>query len=181
MKTTPSPRRFVLLRRVSCKRTHTREVVGSLTRAEQVLDPLAVSMHRLTNPTDCLARAEDLLDAFSRVLADDLASSARRASVNRRATRAAVALRHMRRHTTCATTRHEARRVVVLVGPNRNRGTGSLRCFGEHLSRGVSFSRTAGVRHLRAHRQTGPVIRPLVSTFTAPASMTAAATISTAC
>jgi uncharacterized membrane protein len=136
-----------------------REVVGRPSQEEQLLDPRAVSMHRLTNPAGRLARAEDLLDVFSCALADELAGSACRASVNRRATRAAVVLRHMRRHTTGAAIRHEARCVVVLVGPNRNRGAGSLRRVGENLSWSVSFGRAAGLRHLRVHRQTMPVIR----------------------
>lgn len=56
-------------------------------------------------------------DAFA--LADGVAGPACLATVNRRATSAAVVLRHMRRHTIGAATRREARRVIVLVGPNR--------------------------------------------------------------
>ena len=115
----PSPLRFSHLRRSARKRTHAREVAGRLRQEEQLLDPLAATIHRLTNPADRLALAEDLLDAFALALADGVAGPACLATVNRRATSAAVALRHMRRHTIGAATRHEARRVIVLVGSTR--------------------------------------------------------------
>jgi hypothetical protein len=69
----------------------------------------------------------------------------------------------MRRHPIGAATRHEARRVVVLVGPNRNGDADNLRCVREHLSCRVAFDRTARLRHLRVHRRAMPVIREQVS------------------
>ncbi len=117
-----SPRRFALLNRSVCERTHAREVVGRLSQEEQLLNPFAATIHRLTNPADRFAPPEDLFDAFAFALADGIASPACRSTVNRRATHAAVVLRHVRRHTVGTATRHEACRVVIFVGANRNGG-----------------------------------------------------------
>lgn len=135
----PSPLPSALLCRSAWERTYAREVAGRLNQEEQLLDALAATIHRLTNPVDCFAPAEDLPDAFMLRLADNVAGPECHASINRRATQAPLVLRHMQRHCIGATTRHEARCVVILVCPNSNGGAGSLRRVRKHFSHSGAF------------------------------------------
>ena len=153
------PRRLSPLCRFRRECSHAREVVGRLRQQEQLLDSLAPSTHDLPNPTNRLAPAKHLLDTFALALTNGVTRPACCAPVDGRAARARVVLGDMRGHAIGATRRDESRRVVVLVGPHRNRPLGKARCIGEHVSGRVSLGRTVGLRHLRVDHQAMPVVR----------------------
>lgn len=98
---------------------HSHDVAGRHRQLEVLIDLLDASIQCLPDPTDCLAPAEVLFDAFADRLADGIALMSCRAPVDGAATDARVIDRDMRCDAALAAIGDEVARVIGLVCPDR--------------------------------------------------------------
>ncbi len=118
---------------------------------ELLIDPPQSAKYSLANPSDCLAPAEVLFDAFANHLADDIAAMARGASIDRTTAAPLDVLCHVRSHVARSAVGDEIGGVVGLVRPQRLRVRAPRGV--KHRQCGHTLARPIGVGDQHAHRQ----------------------------